>query len=399
MTKLGMVSVVVSFCMLTAVRGADFDGDGTEDVFIFRPATGLWAVRGVTRTYFGNDGDIPVPGDYDGSGFARPAVFRPGSGLWTVSGLTRFYFGRSADRPVPEDYSGDGKDDFAVFRPSGGLWAVRRVTRLYFGVEGDTPVAGVYDGTGICRPAIFRSSTGLWAARGVSRVYFGDEADTPVPGDYDGIGIQRPAVFRSNVGRWAVWNLTRFYFGRDGDQAKSGDFNGDGKDDFKIYRASNGFWAARGVTRFYFGGADQPDPEDPIDLSRVRWMDADVSGWTETARLTARHGGSYMIVDYDKAGVWPPGEFTADGSPLVGNPWIFIKVNGAWVAQTWEWLRPNQTSKNISSVSGDHFVSGEMRDWSPVSGETYGFMVSTQARRGYRSPVNERSNVSMVVWP
>ena len=40
----------------------DYDGDGSAEVAIFRPVTGLWAVRGVTRCYFGMNGDWPVAG-------------------------------------------------------------------------------------------------------------------------------------------------------------------------------------------------------------------------------------------------------------------------------------------------------------------------------------------------
>ena len=39
---------------------ADFDGDGLDDIGIFRSSSGLWAVRGLTRCYFGSSGDLPV---------------------------------------------------------------------------------------------------------------------------------------------------------------------------------------------------------------------------------------------------------------------------------------------------------------------------------------------------
>jgi len=35
-------------------------GDGISDITVFRPSTGLWAIRGITRAYFGAPGDIPV---------------------------------------------------------------------------------------------------------------------------------------------------------------------------------------------------------------------------------------------------------------------------------------------------------------------------------------------------
>jgi len=99
---------------------ADFDGDSRDDVAIFRPSSGLWSVRGVTRVYFGGSSDEPRPGDYDGDGIADIAVFRGSSGLWAIRGITRVYYGQSFDQPIPGgggertyDYvvkAGDGAD-------------------------------------------------------------------------------------------------------------------------------------------------------------------------------------------------------------------------------------------------------------------------------------------------
>ncbi|HOO77234.1 MAG TPA: VCBS repeat-containing protein [bacterium] len=86
--------------VLNAVTAADFDGDSRDDVAVFRPASGLWAVQGVTRAYFGGSGDEPRPGDYDGDGIADIAIFRPAVGLWAVRGVTRTYFGGSTDTPL-----------------------------------------------------------------------------------------------------------------------------------------------------------------------------------------------------------------------------------------------------------------------------------------------------------
>ena len=38
----------------------DFNGDGTSEIGIFRNGTGLWAIRGATRFYYGGSADVPV---------------------------------------------------------------------------------------------------------------------------------------------------------------------------------------------------------------------------------------------------------------------------------------------------------------------------------------------------
>ncbi len=232
----------------------DYNADGTSDIAVFRPTTGLWAVRGVTRLYFGSFTDSLVPGDYRGDGTTLPAVFRPSTGLWAVRGLTRLYFGSSTDSPRPLDYSGDGMSDIAIFRPSTGLWAVRGVSRIYFGSSTDRPVPGYY-AAGPAAPAIFRPSTGLWAVRGLTRLYFGSSTDSLVPGDYANSGAWSPAIFRPSTGLWAARGWTRVYFGASTDTAVPGGYAGDGADRIGIFRPASGLWTVRQTTRVYFGSS------------------------------------------------------------------------------------------------------------------------------------------------
>jgi len=233
-------------------RGRDFNGDGTCEIAVFRESSGLWAVRGLTRAYFGGTGDLPVPADYSGDGTSKIAVFRAGSGLWAVRGETRMYFGAGSDLPVPGDYGG-GSGRFAVFRESSGLWAVRGLTRFYFGKTGDLPVPSDYDGDGAPEAAVFRASSGLWAVRGLTRAYFGGLGDLPVPSDYDGDGTPEIAVFRAGSGLWAVRGLTRRYFGASLDRPVPADYSGTGTDRIAVFRGRNGLWAVAGGTRAYFG--------------------------------------------------------------------------------------------------------------------------------------------------
>ncbi len=233
----------------------DFDGDGISDIGIFRESSGLWAIRGQTRSYFGGSGDEPVPADYDGDSTTEIAIFRESSGLWAVRGVTRAYFGSSSDQPLPKDYDGDGSCDIGIFRESSGLWAVRGITRLYFGGSLDEPVPGYYDGDSTADIGIFRDSSGLWAVSGLTRIYFGSSDDQTVPGDYDGDGAWDIAVFRDSSGLWAVRGITRAYFGSTADDPFPADYSGSGLDGIGIFRESSGLWAVRGVTRVYYGSA------------------------------------------------------------------------------------------------------------------------------------------------
>jgi len=79
---------------------ADFDGDGTNDLAVFRPASGLWAVRGVTRFYYGGSSDQPIVGDYNFDDVVDAGVFRDSTGLWAFRNLTRVYYGKTGDRPI-----------------------------------------------------------------------------------------------------------------------------------------------------------------------------------------------------------------------------------------------------------------------------------------------------------
>jgi len=236
------------------VASGDYSGDGFSDIAIFRESSGLWAVRAVTRVYFGASGDIPVSGDYDGDGTADISLFRGSSGLWAIRAISRSYFGGSADIPVPGDYDGDGSCDIGVFRNNSGLWAIKDLTRNYFGGASDQPVTADYDGDGRDDMAVFRGSSGLWALKGISRIYYGSSSDTPIPGDYAGTGTASAAIFRPSSGLWSIRNISRIYFGGGNDQPVPFDYTGAA--DISIFRPSTGLWAIKGITRIYFGSTD-----------------------------------------------------------------------------------------------------------------------------------------------
>ena len=241
------------------IESGDYNGDGTSDIAVFRETTGLWALRGVSRLYFGTSADIPVPGDYNGDGTTDVGVFRGSTGLWGLRNISRIYFGAASDIPVPGDYDGDGYCDIGIFRSDNGLWHIPGISRFYFGGDGDLPVPGDYDGDMAADIAVFRGSSGLWAIRDLSRIYFGASNDRPVPGDFEGPGTRAPAIFRPVSGLWAIRSLTRIYFGAGSDQPVPADYDGSGMDTIGIFRRSSGLWALKEITRVYYGsGSDLP---------------------------------------------------------------------------------------------------------------------------------------------
>jgi hypothetical protein len=73
---------------------ADYDGDGTTDLAVYGPVTGVWRIRSSrdgtesTKTLGGVDA-MPVPADYDGVGHAQVAAFTfngPDVGRFSLEG-------------------------------------------------------------------------------------------------------------------------------------------------------------------------------------------------------------------------------------------------------------------------------------------------------------------------
>jgi len=230
---------------------ADYDGDGITDAAIWRPENGVWYIQKSTdgtamfikwgQTTLHSTGglpDVPVPADFDGDGTADIAIWRPDTGEWFIlnsesrfsqTKAVIFHWGKLGDVPVQQDYDGDGMADFAVFRPAGNLWyiyeSLSQSWKIYtFGLAGsDTLVPSDYTGDGKADLAVYRSGTWyvLNSETGETEPFqFGFSDSTPVPGDYDGDGQTDFAVFRN--GEWLIYEssaprLRAIHFGSEND--------------------------------------------------------------------------------------------------------------------------------------------------------------------------------------
>lgn len=246
---------------------ADFDGDGSNDLAVFRPSTGIWYANngnGFSAISFGSSADVPVSADYDGDGKTDRAVFRNVNGLavWEIQrssdgGVTATQFGFASDIPVRGDFDGDGRNDLAVFRSSSGVWYVQKSDNsgfiiIQFGMNGDIPVAPDLDGDGKSDLAVFRPSTGVWywirsSNNSFGAVQFGSNGDKPVKGDFDGDGSDDIAVYRPSTGVWYIWksrdgSFDIRQFGLAEDIPVAGNYDGDTKTDIAVFRPSNGIW-------------------------------------------------------------------------------------------------------------------------------------------------------------
>ena len=213
---------------------SDFDGDGISDYAVIRPDTTngnlttfflLSATNTLHAVQFGNAslGDTLAAGDFDGDGKNDIAVFR--RGLWiyieSSTGAVRYFnFGQQGDFPVRgSDFDRDGKADFNVVRNVGGqlFWYIlqssnNELRTVQFGQTGDSVASrSDFDGDGASDLTVSRNTGGI-------RDFY---------------------TLQSSNGQ-----IKHFRWGFVSDSLGIGDFDGDGKNDYTVYRNQNNslFW-------------------------------------------------------------------------------------------------------------------------------------------------------------
>lgn len=134
----------------------DYNGDGAAELIIFRPENGMWytvppnriginegilsiGLLGGSRR-FGIRGDIPAPGDWNGDGTLELGVFRPATGMWYRPERAPVRLGQQGDIPVPGDYDVNGVTDIGVYRPGSSTFYLRGVGAVALGRLGDLPL-------------------------------------------------------------------------------------------------------------------------------------------------------------------------------------------------------------------------------------------------------------------
>ncbi len=104
------------------IAPADYDGDGLIDIAVMRPTgneSGVptWYIlqsssgytpAGVYFEVWGVPSDLPVVGDFDGDGRDDVSIWRPSTGEWWIlrssGGFTNPALGQDGDIPTPREY-------------------------------------------------------------------------------------------------------------------------------------------------------------------------------------------------------------------------------------------------------------------------------------------------------
>jgi hypothetical protein len=221
----------------------DWNGDGYDDIGLFRADTGTFALfvngtlyKTITRLD-GNVGGIPLVGNWNGLPGDEVGLFRPALGKFVldfdgdgVSNDPDDHIGAMLDgkpygRPLVGNWDGVGGDEVGLYRPATGVFTLdvdgdlasrdpddTVITRLA-GKVGGQPLVGDWDGDGRTDVGVFFGVTGQWLldtdhnSAGVEITITkldGAAGGRPVVGDFNGDGITDCGLFRPLTGQWTI---------------------------------------------------------------------------------------------------------------------------------------------------------------------------------------------------
>jgi hypothetical protein len=387
---------------------ADYNGDGKAEPALYRPATGvgpgedgfgvvgLWLVDGMNDVQWGALGDTPVPADYDGDGSADIAVFRPAASgsWWYVRGVGSWMFGRLGDIPLPQDVDGDGTAELVLYRPSTGTWLIYftgtgTLETVPMGTLGDVPVllpayyqlrrtTGDAEGDRARDFTVFRPSDGMWWTRFSSGdnsswetstwqgIPWGGPGDVPAPGDYDGDGRMDPAIFRPSDGMWWVrlssgdnstWETSTWRSwqlgGQPGDIPLPGDYDGDGRTD-------------PAVARVYTSS-----PGTRLDL---RWLESSYGYSMDERGTLLPNDPSIQVLAADFYG---DGRTELAGCWNSGQSWRIVWTGGKF-DRSWPWLNFDNAVCVAADFDGDG--RADLGVYAPATGQWAWLLSSTDFR-------------------
>jgi hypothetical protein len=233
---------------------------GVLDFYLSDSASSSVHTRTVIR--YGNSPMVPIVGDWDGDGSDTVSAYDPASGRFYLSNNPgtgqaerAFMYGNPGASPLVGDWDGDGRDNIGVrmgirfyLRMSPITSDVETTISVPYGDAGDEPISGDWDADGdddigIYRPSQFRfylRTTAVTDPAEATRVVpYGNPYGTPLVGDWNGDGRDNIGVrmgnrfyFRTSETPSPIETTTSVAYGNgDGNEYPViGDWNGDGTD-------------------------------------------------------------------------------------------------------------------------------------------------------------------------